>query len=426
VLDLKAIREHPEQFRSALARRGEPFASDVDRLVETDRRWRELTLRVEQLRAEQNRGSKEVGKASGDERERLIAELRKVSEDLGRLEPELASAEEELRSLALRLPNPPHESVPQGETDDDNELIREVGAPPSFSFDPSDHVDLGQALGVIDLERAARTSGSRFAYLVGGAVWAQWALVRYCLDHLTVRGFVPVVPPVLVREEAMYGTGFLPTDEAQLYVTREDDLYLVGTSEVALAAIHQEEILDPEGLPRRYVGYSTCFRREAGAHGKDTRGIFRVHQFDKVEMFSFCDPEASGDEHEFLLSCEEELISGLGLAYRVMNVCTGELGASAAKKYDIEVWLPGEDRYRELTSCSNTTDYQARRLEVRARYEDGNRHVHTLNGTACAVGRTLIALLENFQAEDGSVTLPKALHPYLPPDQWTLRPQAGR
>jgi seryl-tRNA synthetase len=423
VLDLKAIREDPRPYRSALARRGEALASDVDRLLETDRRWRELTTRVEDLRAEQNRGSKEVGKAASEERDRLIAELRKVSEELGKLEPELDAAEEELQSLASRLPNPPHESVPEGETDDDNELVREVGVPPSFSFESKDHVELGQALGVIDLERAARTSGTRFTYLLAGAVWTQWALVRYCLDHLTGQGFVPVVPPVLVREEAMYGTGFLPTDEAQLYVTREDDLYLVGTSEVALAALHQGDILDPESLPRRYVGYSTCFRREAGAHGKDTRGIFRVHQFDKVEMFSFCDPDASWDEHEFLLSCEEELIAGLGLAYRVMNVCTGELGASAAKKYDIEVWLPGEDRYRELTSCSNTTDYQARRLEVRARYPDANRHLHTLNGTACAVGRTLIALLENFQDEAGSVTLPEALHPYLPPDQWILRPR---
>jgi seryl-tRNA synthetase len=422
VLDLKAIREDPERFRSALARRGEALAADVDRLLDADRRWRELTSRVEELRAEQNRGSKAVGKAAGDERDRLIAEVRKVSEELAKLEPELASAEEELQALLSRLPNAPHDSVPEGETDDDNQLVREVGTPPSFPFEPKDHVELGEALGVIDLERAARTSGTRFSYLLGGAVWAQWALVRYCLDRLTVKGFIPVVPPVLVREEAMYGTGFLPTDEAQLYVTREDGLYLVGTSEVALAALHQGEILDPESLPRRYVGYSTCFRREAGAHGKDTRGIFRVHQFDKVEMFSFCGPDASWEEHEFLLSCEEELMGGLGLPYRVMNVCTGELGASAAKKYDVEVWLPGQGRYRELTSCSNTTDYQARRLDVRARYPDGNRHVHTLNGTASAVGRTLIALLENGQAEDGSVALPEALHAYLPPDQRTLRP----
>jgi seryl-tRNA synthetase len=422
MLDLKAIREDPDRFRAALARRGEPMAADVDRLLGSDRRWRELTTRVEELRAEQNRGSKAVGQAAGGERDRMIADLRRVSEELDKVQPELLAAEEELQDLLSRLPNAPHDSVPEGETDDDNELVREVGSPPSFPFESLDHVELGQALGVIDLERAARTSGTRFVYLLGGAVWVQWALVRYCLDNLSAKGFVPVVPPVLVREEAMYGTGFLPTDEAQIYVTREDDLYLVGTSEVALAALHQDEILDPATLPRRYVGYSTCFRREAGAHGKDTRGIFRVHQFDKVEMFSFCDPDASWDEHEFLLSCEEELIAGLGFPYRVMNVCTGELGASAAKKYDIEAWLPGDARYRELTSCSNTTDYQARRLEVRARYADGNRHVHTLNGTACAIGRTLIALLENGQGKDGAVSLPEVLHPYLPPDQWTLRP----
>jgi seryl-tRNA synthetase len=231
-----------------------------------------------------------------------------------------------------------------------------------------------------------------------------------------------VIPPVLVREEAMYGTGFLPTDEAQLYVTREDELYLVGTSEVALAGLHQGELLEPGSLPRRYVGYSTCFRREAGAHGKDTRGIFRVHQFDKVEMFSFTDASASWDEHEFLLSCEEELVQGLEVPYRVANVCTGELGGSAAKKYDLEAWLPGQGRYRELTSCSNTTDYQARRLGVRVRTPDGNRPAHTLNGTACAVGRTLIALLENHQRQDGSVTMPEVLHPYLPDSFRTLRP----
>jgi seryl-tRNA synthetase len=265
-------------------------------------------------------------------------------------------------------------------------------------------------------------SGSRFAYLTGGAVLLQWALVRLCFDRLMPKGFVPVVPPVLVREEAMYGTGFLPTDEAQIYVTREDDLYLVGTSEVSLAGLHQGEILEPGDLPRRYVGYSTCFRREAGAHGKDTRGIFRVHQFDKVEMYSFTDPGASWDEHDFLLSCEEEIVQALDIPYRVVNVCTGELGAPAAKKFDIEAWLPGQERYRELTSCSNTTDYQARRLECRVRTEEGNRPVHTLNGTACAIGRTLIALLENHQREDGTVAVPEALHPHLPEEYRLLTP----
>jgi seryl-tRNA synthetase len=422
VLDLKAIRDDPEPARRALARRSSELAADLDRLLELDAERRRLTTEVEELRAEQNRASRAIGSASAEERIQLIEEVRRVSDRLKELEPALLTAEEEVRSLLDRLPNPPHHSVPEGETDEDNQILREVGERPTFPFEPRDHVDLGTALGVIDLERGARLSGTRFAYLLGGAVMVQFALVRYCLDRLQDKGFVPVIPPVLVREEAMYGTGFLPTDEAQLYVTREDDLYLVGTSEVALAGVHQGELLEAGTLPRRYVGYSTCFRREAGAHGKDTRGIFRVHQFDKVEMFSFADAGVSWDEHEFLLSCEEELILGLGLPYRVANVCTGELGASAAKKYDVEVWLPGQGRYRELTSCSNTTDYQARRLGVRVRGPDGNRPAHTLNGTACAIGRTLIALLENNQRQDGSVTLPEVLHPYLPEGSRTLAP----
>jgi seryl-tRNA synthetase len=422
VLDLKSIREDPETFRRALARRSPALAEDLDRALELDRERRELTQQVEEQRAEQNRGSKAIGAAKGEERERLIAEVRRASERLEELEPRLARVEEELKSLLARLPNTPHQSVPQGESDEDNELLRTVGEPAELGFEPRDHVDLGELLGIIDLERAARVSGARFAYLLDAAVLLQWALVRYCLDVLVEKDFTPVIPPVLVREEAMYGTGFLPTDEAQIYATRDDNLYLVGTSEVPLAGLHQGEILDADSLPRRYVGYSTCFRREAGAYGRDTRGIFRVHQFDKVEMFSFVEPDASWDEHEFLLSCEEELLKGLGIPYRVMNVCTGELGASAAKKYDLEAWLPGQGAYRELTSCSNTTDYQARRLECRIRYQGGNRPVHTLNGTACAVGRTLIAILENFQREDGSVEVPVALHPYLPERYRVLSP----
>jgi seryl-tRNA synthetase len=422
VLDLGAIRDDPDPFRRALARRSPALADDLDRLLNVDRERRELVAKVEELRAEQNRGSKAVGSAAGADRERLIESLRVVSQRLKELEPRLGQVEEERQRLLDRIPNPPHDSVPQGETDEDNELVREVGNPPSFAFPPKDHVDLGEALRVLDLERASRLSGARFAYLLGGAVLLQWALVRYCLDRLMPKGFLPVVPPVMVREEALYGTGFFPTDEAMIYATRDDDLFLVGTSEVSLAGIHQGELLDPAVLPLRYAGYSTCFRREAGAYGKDTRGIFRVHQFDKVEMFSFTEPDASWEEHEFLLSCEEELISGLGLPYRVMNVCTGELGASAAKKYDIEVWLPGQQRYRELTSCSNTTDYQARRLGCRVRYSERNRPAHTLNGTACAVGRTLIAVLENFQRAEGSVDVPQALHPYLPEEFRALSP----
>ena len=422
MLDLRAIREDPASFREGLARRAASFADDVDRVAALDADRRRLTASVESLRAEQNRASKAIGAAAPDDRARLIESVRDVSTRIAGLEPELAAIDEELRGLLGRLPNVPHPSVPRGETDDDNEVLREVGDPTSFSFEARDHVDLGEALGIIDLERAAKVSGARFAYLSGGAVLLQLALVRFCLDRLLAEGFVPIVPPVLVREEAMYGTGFFPTDEAQIYATRDDDLYLVGTSEVPLAGLHQTEILDASTLPRRYVGYSTCFRREAGAYGKDTRGIFRVHQFDKVEMFAFTEPDASWDEHEFLLSRQEEIVGALGLPYRVVNVCTGELGASAAKKYDIEVWLPGQGRYRELTSCSNTTDYQARRLECRVRYEDGNRAAHTLNGTAAPIGRTLIAILENFQREDGSVEVPEVLHPYLPDAYRVLRP----
>jgi seryl-tRNA synthetase len=419
MLDLKAIRDDPELFRKGLSRRG--AASDLDVLLELDERRRGLIVRVEELRAEQNRRSKQIGSASGGEREALIESLKAVSDELQEREPELAAVSEEIDTLLARLPNLPHESVPDGEDDDDNEVLKEVGDRPTFGFPVRDHVDLGVPLGALDLERGARTSGSRFVYLTGPSVWLQFALVRYALDRLATHGFVPVIPPVLVREEAMFGTGFLPTDEAQIYVTRDDELYLVGTSEVPLASLHQAEILEPGDLPIRYAGYSSCFRREAGAHGKDTRGIFRVHQFDKVEMFSFCEPDASWDEFDFLVSLQEEIVGGLRIPYRLVSVCTGELGPSAAKKIDLEAWMPGQDRYREIMSCSNCTDYQARRLGVRVRGEGANRSPHTLNGTAVAVGRTLIALMENHQQEDGSVEVPAALHPYLPEGQRVMR-----
>jgi seryl-tRNA synthetase len=283
---------------------------------------------------------------------------------------------------------------------------------------------LGELLGVLDVDRGARTSGSRFVYLLGDLVFVQFALMRHAMDILSAKGFIPVIPPVLVREEAMYGTGFLPSDAVNIYRTDEDELYLVGTAEVPLASLHLGEILDEADLPRRYAGYSTCFRREAGTYGKDLGGLFRVHQFDKVEMFTFTTPEVSWDEHEYLVSVEEEILGNLEVPYRVVNIAAGDLGGSAAKKYDIEVWLPGQSRYRELTSCSNTTDYQARRLQTRVRRTDGSvQTLHTLNGTATAIGRTLIALLENHQRADGSVALPEKLHPYLPEQARILTPR---
>jgi seryl-tRNA synthetase len=421
MLDLKAIRENPDGFRAALGRRG--AAEALDRVIELDAELRALKTKVESLRADQNAASKEIGRVPKEERQAKIEAAGALATELKELEPKLQELQDELDRLLLRIPNLPHESVPDGVDDEDNVQVKEVGAPPEFPFEPKDHLDLGGPLELLDIERAARTSGSRFVYLTGPGVWLELALVRFTLELLAGKGFTPVIPPVLVREEAMYGTGFLPTDESQIYATRDDDLYLVGTSEVPLASFHQDEILDAGDLPIRYAGFSTCFRREAGTHGKDTRGMFRVHQFDKVEMFSFSDPERSWDEHQFLVSIEEEIVRGLGIPYRLMNVCTGELGASAAKKVDLEAWFPGQGRYRELTSCSNCTDYQARRLGVRMRVAEGdNRPVHTLNGTACAVGRTIIAVLENHQREDGSVELPEVLHPFMPEGLTVLRP----
>ncbi len=425
MLDIKRIRDDPDRFRAALARRN--LADAVDRLLDADERRRSLTARVEELRAEQNRVSKAIGAAQGEEKQRLIDEVAKVSAELKELEPQLAEAEAELNGLLAETPNVPHESAPDGFTEEDAvEVKRNHDEPPAFDFEPRDHAELGAMLGVLDTERGARTSGSRFVYLMGDLVFVQFALMRHAMDVVVEEGFAPMIPPVLVREEAMYGTGFLPTDAVNIYVTREDELYLVGTSEVPLASFHMGEILDEGDLPVRYSGYSTCFRREAGSYGKDLGGMFRVHQFDKVEMFAFCTPETSWDEHERILAIEERIFGNLEIPYRVVNVAAGDLGGSAAKKYDIEGWLPGQGRYRELTSCSNTTDYQARRMQTRVRRGDGGLEVlHTLNGTATAMSRTLIAIMENHQRADGSVAIPEKLHPYLPERAQVLTPKSS-
>lgn len=343
--------------------------------------------------------------------------MRELATETKKLEQELARIEERIEAILPTIPNLPDPSVPAGETEEDAEVLREVGARRELDFEPRDHLELGTALDLIDMEHAAVTSGARFAYLKRELVLVELALVQFALQRLVEQGFAPVVPPVLVREDALFWTGFLPTDRAQIYKLEDDDLFLVGTSEVSLAALHGDEIVSEGELPIRYAGFSTCFRREAGAAGRDTRGIFRVHQFDKVEMYVFTHPEHSTDEHERVLAIQEDILKALEIPYRVVNIPAGDLGASAAKKYDCEAWLPGQGRYREITSCSNTTDYQARRLRCRFRPEAGGspRPVHTLNGTAVAVGRTLIAIMENHQRADGSIGIPEVLHGFAAP-----------
>ncbi|HEY2162196.1 MAG TPA: serine--tRNA ligase [Solirubrobacteraceae bacterium] len=392
------IRREPDAVRAALARRGAEDVATLDRVLELDARWRAIRTELEELQAEQNRASRgRKGPPTAEEREQLAA-LAARGRELSDQETSLGAERE---AALASLPNLPAEDAPAEDT-----VLREVG---DAGRTGRDHLELAGPR--IDMEHAARLSGSRFAYLRGALVLLELALVRFAFERLAPEGFEPVIPPVLVRERALYGTGFLPDTEQQIYRLADDDLYLIGTSEVALAFLHADEILDAESLPIRYAGFSTCFRREAGAAGKDTRGIFRVHQFDKVEMFSFVLPEESEAEHERLLAIEESILQELGIPYRVVAIAVDELGASAAKKYDCEAWLPGQDRYRELTSCSNTTDYQARRLDVRFRPAEGGKPEtpHTLNGTAVAVGRTIIALLENGQQDDGSVVLPEVL-----------------
>jgi seryl-tRNA synthetase len=401
VLDLKAIRADPEPVRAALVRRRDGSEALLDRALERDARRRELLPEVEGLKARQNAASQAIAaaKKEGGDAAAEIAEMQEVARRAKALRDELDGVQAELDETLSLLPNPP---LPDAA--DEDTVLYERG---EAGREGKDHLEL--AGDRIDMEAGAKVAGSRFAYLKGELVLLELALVRWALELLRGKGFEPVIPPVLVRDEALYGTGFLPDTEQQIYRLADDALYLTGTSEVALASLHAAEIVD--ALPLRYAGFSPCFRREAGAAGRDTRGLFRVHQFDKVEMFSFVEPEDAADEHERLLANEEEILEALEIPYRVVNIGVTDLGSSAAKKYDCEAWLPGQQRYRELTSTSNTTDFQARRLNIRYRTESGApRHAATLNGTALAVGRTLIALLENHQRDDGSIAVPEALH----------------
>ncbi len=400
MIDLKAARADPDAFRAAVARKGAGEA--FDRLLEADARWRELVPQVDELRGRQ--------KIQGKPTPEQVEELKQVKEELKRLEEDLAAAEATRDEFLHKVPNPPHESVPD-EVQDDSEgaIEREVGDKPDLAQAP-EHLELGR----FDMERAARVSGARFGYFIGDTALLSLSLYRWALDRAAAAGFTPVLPPVLVREEAMYGTGFFPAEKNEYYEIGEDGLYLTGTSEVALAGLHMGEILDAEQLPLRYTAFSTNFRREAGAAGRDTRGMFRVHQFNKVELFAYTLPDASWDEFERIVELEEANAKELGLPYRVVNIAAGDLSAAAAKRYDIEAWFPSQERYRELTSASNTTDYQARRLGIRYRRDGSLEQVHTLNGTA-VTDRWALAVLENFQGE-----VPDALKQYGAPD--TIRP----
>jgi seryl-tRNA synthetase len=424
VLDLKLIREDPAAVKAALARRDPGLAAHIDAILTRDQEWRNATNAAEELRAAQKTRSAQIAQAqrAGEDamHKQALAEMKQLSAEVKELTERARAAQEELQQALAPLPNLPDPTAAPGPED---ELVREVGEVKTLSFEPRDHLELAGPL--IDMESAAALSGARFAYLKGDMVMLELALVRWVLELLRGHGFEPVIPPVLVRERALYGTGFLPDTEQQIYQLPADELYLVGTSEVALASLHAEEIVPAERLPLRYAGFSPCFRREAGAAGKDTRGIFRVHQFDKVEMFSFVAPEESPAEHERILGIEEEILKALELPYRVVNIAVTDLGNSAAKKYDCEAWIPSQGRYRELTSCSNTTDYQARRLDIRTRQDKRTETLHTLNGTAVAVGRTLIALLENGQRADGSVALPPCLTAYGAPPELRAAPATG-
>jgi seryl-tRNA synthetase len=409
--------------RAALARRG--AAEQLDELLEVDERRRDLNTRTDAVRADQNKLSSEIEEAAkaGRVNEPEFADLRERSgalkSELKELEPQLEELGRRRQELLVSLPNLPEPEAPDGETDEDNVVLREVGERPDFGFEPLDHLDLAQRHGWIDMEAAAETSGSRFAYLLGDLVMLEFALVRFAMERIRGEGFVPTIPPVLVRERALFGTGAFPDEREMIYEVPKDELFLVGTSEVPLASLHADQIMDASALPKRYGGFSSCFRREAGAAGRDTRGIFRVHQFDKVEMFSFVEPASSGEEHERLLAIQEGILQALEIPYRVVDVAVGDLGAPAARKFDCEAWIPSQERFREVTSASNTTDFQARRLSARYRPTQGEspEPVHTLNGTAVAVGRTLIALLENGQTRDGSVDLPTSLQEFGAPER---------
>jgi seryl-tRNA synthetase len=422
VIDPRLLRDDPDRLRAAQAKRG-LSADPVDEALAADERRRSAIAEYERLRAEQKQLGAQIPRASGEEKQELLARTKSLSAAVKEAEAAQGAAEEAYRAAMLAIPNPAADAAPAG-GEDDFVVLEHVGTPRDFAaegFEPRDHVELGRMLGAIDIDRGAKVSGARFYYLTGPGADLELALVQLAMDQAREAGFTTMIPPALVKPRAMDGTGFLGQAADDVYRIDGEELYLVGTSEVPLAAYHSDEILDAQTLPRRYAAFSPCFRKEAGSYGKDTRGIIRVHWFDKVEMFTYTTVEESYAEHERLLGWEKEFLTKLGLAFRVIDVAAGDLGLSAERKFDCEAWIPTQGRYRELTSTSNCTDFQTRRLEVRGRFAEGegasqrpaNRHLATLNGTLCAIPRTIVALLETHQQADGSVTVPEALRPYL-------------
>ncbi|KKQ23311.1 serine--tRNA ligase [Candidatus Wolfebacteria bacterium RIFCSPLOWO2_01_FULL_38_11] len=402
MLDIELIRQNPEKVKKGIANK-KINPKLVDDFLNLDAVWRKLTKETDDFRANQKILSEN----------RKIEEAKSLKEKIKNNEEKIKTIEKQREEILYLLPNLPFDEVPVGKDESESQVLKVWGNIPKFDFEPKDHLELGEALGIIDTERASKVSGSRFGYLKNQAALLEFALVQFALDIITKEGFIPIIPPAMIKPEAMRAMGYVERGGEEIYFLEKDNLYLIGTSEQAVGPMHMDEVFNDVDLPRRYLAFSSCFRREAGSYGKDTKGILRLHQFDKVEMFSITTPEDSAKEHKLILSLEEKLIQGLNLPYRVLNICTGDLGDSAAAKYDIEVWLPSQKTYRETHSASNTTDFQARRLNIKYKSKDGQKqHVHMLNGTAFAIGRMLIAIMENYQQSDGSILVPKVLQKY--------------
>lgn len=412
MINLKKLRENPKEFRDACHAKN--MEVDIDKVLELEKKVRALSAELENIAAQKNEASKQISSAEDDQRAKLIEEMRLVDRKADELKAELSPLQSELDDLLYRIPNPPAADVTVAESEDDNEVIKTVGDKPQFDFEVKDHLELGEKLDIIDMERAAKVSGARFAYLKGDGVLLELALQQYALEIAQNHGFRPIIVPHLVNARAMQAMGYLEHGgHDEIYYLPKDNQYLIGTSEQAIGPLHMDEIVEAKKLPLRYVGLSPCYRRESGSYGKDTRGIIRVHQFDKIEMFSFVEPEKSDEEHEFILGIEEEIMQGLGLHYQIVKMVSGDLGLPAARKYDIEAWIPSQETFRETHSCSTTTDFQTRRLNTRYKKDGKTEHLYALNGTAVAMGRMIVAILENYQQPDGSVVIPEALRRFM-------------